>query len=177
MFDLLVWFGIAFGVLGGLLLLLAAIGLFLKKGHVVSRSMKLNQPPEAVWQAVRNIAEVPTWYKTVERVERIDDQNGQEIWREIYTGDYSLLLKTTESTPPSRLVRTLADEKGPFTGRWEFDIAPHETGSRITLTEFGEIANPFFRFMARMFMKPQHYIELYLESLAGKFGEKPTIEK
>ena len=43
--------------------------------------------------------------------------------------------------------------------------------SRVTIIEYGEIANPFFRFMARLFMKPAIYLEIYLTALAEKFAE------
>jgi hypothetical protein len=177
MLEILYWVGIAAGVLAGLILLIALAGLFFAKAHVVSRSLPLQQTPETIWQAISDFPNLPTWCGLVTKVERQPDKDGQEVWRETYTGNYGILLRTTESTPPKCLVRTIADEKGPFRGRWEFDIVPQEQGSTITITEHGEIPNPFFRFMARMFMDPAMYLELYLKALAKKFNEPPVLEK
>jgi hypothetical protein len=175
--DILFWVGIVAGVLAGLILLIALAGLFFKKAHVVGRSLALQQTPETIWQTISDFPNQPNWCGLVTKAERQPDQNGQEVWRETYTGNYPILLRTTEAVPPTRLVRTIADEKGPFRGRWEFDIAPKDQGCTVTITEHGEIPNPFFRFMARMFMDPAMYLELYLKALAKKFNETGVLEK
>jgi len=99
------------------------------------------------------------------------------VWRETFVGGYPMRLETVEAAPPRRLVRAIADEKGPFAGRWEIDVAPIDTGCRVTIIEYGDVANPFFRFMARLFMNPAMYLEIYLKALAGKFGEPAVIER
>jgi uncharacterized protein YndB with AHSA1/START domain len=174
--DIIFWIGIAVGVLVGLILLIALAGFFFAKSHVVSRSLPLQQTPDTVWQAVSDFANVPSWWGMVTKAEQPNKEE-PDVWRETYAGNYGILLRTTESTPPKRLVRTIADEKGPFRGRWEYDISPREQGSTITITEHGEIPNPFFRFMARMFMDPALYLELYLKALATKFNEPAALEK
>jgi uncharacterized protein YndB with AHSA1/START domain len=174
--DILYWIGIAAGVLAALILLIALAGLFFAKGHVVNRSLSLQQTPETIWQAVSDFANVPSWWGMVTKAEQ-PKKDEPAVWRETYTGNYGILLRTTEFTPPKRLVRTIADEKGPFRGRWEYDIVPNEQGSTIIITEHGEIPNPFFRFMARMFMDPAMYIEMYLKALAKKFNETAVPEK
>ncbi len=172
----LFWVAVALDVVAGILLAITMLGLLCRKAHQVARTIALNQTGETVWQAISDFAGVPGWNKMVVKVERLEDRNGHEVWRETYTGNYPILLETTTAAPPQRLVRTIADENGPFSGRWEFDLAPQEAGCRVTITEFGEVPNPFFRFMARMFMDPAQYIELYLKALAAKFGETAKIE-
>ncbi|MBI1830737.1 MAG: hypothetical protein HYR84_04720 [Planctomycetes bacterium] len=105
------------------------------------------------------------------KIEKQPDKNGHEVWKERYTGNYGLFLETAEATAPTRLVRIIADDGGPFTGRWVFVLAPVEAGCTLAITEFGEVRNPFFRFMFRMFMKPEYYLEMYLKALSAKFGE------
>ena len=174
MADVLYYTLIAVGVLAGILALIAILGLFLPKSHQVARSITLKAAPEVIWRVVTDFPSVTTWHAGVEKVERLADENGHEIWRETFAGGYPMRLETLEAIAPRRLVRAITDETGPFAGRWEFDIAPIENGSRLTLTEYGEIANPFFRCMARLFMNPAMYVEIYLKALAGKFKE-PTI--
>lgn len=173
--DWLFYLAIAADVLAGIVLLITLLGLLCRRAHQVSRAASLQQPVEAVWQAISDIAAVPSWNRMVLKAEKLPDRDGHELWRETYTGNYAVLLETTEASPPNRLVRTIADEKGPFSGRWEFILVPEESGARLTITEFGAVPNPFFRFMARMFMDPHQYIDLYLKALAGKFNETATI--
>lgn len=173
--DWLNLIAIAADVLAGVVLLITLLGLLCNASHRASRTVTLHQTVDTVWQAISDIAAVPTWNKMVLKTEKLPDRDGHEVWRETYTGNYPILLETTESSPPTRLVRTIADEMGPFTGRWEFALTPEEAGTRLTITEVGAVPNPFFRFMARMFMDPHQYIDLYLKALAGKFSEKPAI--
>jgi hypothetical protein len=173
--NVLYWVGIALAVLVGILVLICAIGILLPRYHQVRRRVEIKQTPETVWQTLTDFAAVPGWHAQILKVERMDDRDGHEVWRETLQGEYTMTMETTEATPPRRLVRHIADEKGPFAGRWEFDLTPTTDGCRVTITEFGDIANPFFRCMARLLMNPALYLEMYLAALAKKFGEEPAI--
>ena len=172
---------IGFWILGSITLVasvfavLFLVGAFLPRSHQVTRSLVLKQSPEAVWQVLTDYANVPTWHQHVHKVERLPDRDGHDFWQETYPGDYILFAETIESLPSTRLVRTFVDDKGPFRGRWEFALAANETGCRLSITEVGDIANPFFRLMFRMNMKPEFYVELYLQALAKKFGESANF--
>ncbi|MSQ93616.1 MAG: SRPBCC family protein [Gemmataceae bacterium] len=172
--DIGFWLLISIGIVVGILLLIAAFGMTLPRTHQVARSITLKQTPDTVWQTITDFANVTTWNENVLKMEKQPDKNGHELWKETYKGNYGLFLETTEATPPIRLVRTIADEKGPFTGRWEFALTPTEVGCKLTITEFGEVGNPFFRVMFRLFMKPEVYVEMYLTAFAKKFGEQPV---
>jgi len=174
--EILDWVLIAACVLATFIVAILLIGSFLPRAHVVSRSVQTGKPPTAVWRIITDYQNVPTWHAQVLRVERLPDRNGHEVWRETYKGGYPIQLETVEAVAPQRLVRSIADEKGPFSGRWEFAIAAAEPGSRVTITEYGVIPNPFFRFLARLFMNPAAYLERYLKALAGKLGEPARIE-
>ena len=169
--EILFWTLVSVGIVVGSLLLIAVYGLTLPKSHQVARSITLKQSPEAVWQTITDFAGVTSWNAGVAKIEKMPDQNGHEVWQESYKNGYGLTLETTEATPPTRLVRTIADVGGPFSGRWEFVLAAVESGCRVTITEFGAVPNPYFRVMARLFMKPEQHVEEYLAALAQKFGE------
>jgi uncharacterized protein YndB with AHSA1/START domain len=171
--DLLPWVLLSLGVLALVLLTIAIIGAFMARTHAVFRTLDSKQPPEAVWAVVTDFPETPKWHPEVRQVERLPDHDGHAVWRETYRNGYPIRLETTEEAAPRRLVRAIQDEKGPFQGRWVFELEPTETGTRLTITEHGEIANPFFRFMARVFMNPAIYLELYLKALAVKLGDAP----
>ncbi len=171
------WLFTALGTFLGVMILLTIIGLFLRASHEVTRAIFLQQAPETIWQVIRDFAATHEWHPLVVDVTRQPDQNGNEVWRERYQGNYSIVLETTAESPPNRLTRSIADVRGPFQGRWEFNITPLESGSRVSITEHGTVRNPFFRFMARSFMKPEKYLEIYLVALAKKFGEEPVFEQ
>src|SRR5437764_4749955 len=155
--DIGFWILVSVGIVVGILLAITVIGLFLPRSHRVTCALALKQTPVAVWQVITDHGRVPEWHANVIKVERLLDKRGHEVWKETYKGDYGMVLETTELSPPTRQVRTMTDEKGPFSGRWEFALTPTETGCRLSITEFGEVRNPFFRFMFRLFMKPEIY--------------------
>jgi len=170
------WLLIGGGAVLGLIGLVALLGSLLPRVHVVARSVQLGQPPETVWQVVTDFATVPSWHPGVRRVERLPDRDGREVWRETYKGGPPLQLETVEAGPPYRLVRSIADANLPFRGQWEFEIAPAPLGSRITITERGEVPNPLFRFLARVVLNPAAHLEAYLRALARKFDEPVIFE-
>ncbi len=170
------WLLIAVGVLILLIAGVSVAGLFLPEAHLASRTLKTKQTPEAIWEAVTNHAAEPEWRKDLKVVDHLPDRNGHPLWREVYPDGETLTLETVESDAPRRLVREIADEGGPFSGRWEFAITPDGSGSRLTITEVGRVPNPFFRFMSTYVIGHATYLEKYLTALAGKFGEQPRIE-
>jgi uncharacterized protein YndB with AHSA1/START domain len=171
------WGAIVAGSTIGVLALLAGVGCFCRRGYTVARSLRSRRSPEEVWQVISDFAAVPSWHPELKTVERLPDRNGHEVWRETDRRGYPVQLETIEALAPLRLVRHISDEDGPFSGQWEFDVQPAAQGSRITLTERGQIPNPFFRLMFWAFMTPAFYLEMYLRALATKLGDPPQLEK
>ncbi len=169
--SILFWAGVTLGIVAGVLLLIAIIGAFLPRYHKVSRAVEIKQTPDIIWHTITDYAHEPDWHPEIINVEKRDDHEGHEVWRETYKGNYAVTMETTEADPPRRLVRHIADDKGPFSGRWEYDLAPTDQGCRVTITEHGDIANPFFRCLARLFMNSATYLDMYLAALARKYGE------
>ncbi len=116
------------------------------------------------------------WRSDVASVTSLGDRNGKPVWQENYKDGNTVALMTTESKPPKRMVREIAEE-GPFSGRWEIDIQPTPEGSTVTITEVGKVPNPIFRFVSRYFIGHTTFMERYLTGLAGKFGEQPEFVK
>jgi|SRR6516165_248743 uncharacterized protein YndB with AHSA1/START domain len=175
--DIFFWVAVGIGSAVGVVALIALVGCFLPRYHVAARALRSKQPPEEVWKVINDFAGTPTWHPEIKKVEPVADDRGRTVWRETDRRGYPLLLETVASEPPRRLVRAIADEDGPFSGQWEFELVPEDTGCRLTLTEHGQIPNPFFRLMFRLFMTPTLYIEMYLQALAVKLGDVPVLEK
>lgn len=173
---LMIWILAPVAVLVSLLLIVLAVGLSIPRRHVASRTLKTNQPPQVVWAALTDYEGQPAWRKDLKKVERLPDKNGHEVWREVYEDGSPLTMETAEAVAPERLVRIIADEGGPFSGRWEYDIKPEGAGSRLTITERGEVPNPLFRFVSRFMIGHTYFMEKFQKDLAAKFGEAAQIE-
>src|SRR5262245_23339243 len=100
---------------------LALVGVFLPIAHEASRSAELPKPPDAVFALLSDVNNYQTWWP------------GATVKSEI-----------VESQSPTRIVTRVVGETQ-FGGTWTIDIAPISAGSRVTITERGEIYNVIFR--------------------------------
>ena len=162
-------------LIGGLLVLVAlsvAIGWFLPVKHTASRTVRYQQTPQAVWQVITDYAAIPSWWDWSQKAERLPDREGQEAWKEINKFGDTVTMETIESDPPRKLVRKIVDEDLPFGGTWTWEIQLVDGGCTVTITEDGEIYNPFFRFMARFVFGYRGTMDAYLTALGKKFAEE-----
>lgn len=162
---------IVLGVLVVLALVVLVGGLLLPKDHGASRTLVTKQSPQVIWDVIDDHVNEPLWRHDVANVKLAGHRGGRAVWRENYKDGNGVTLITTESKPPTRMVRELTDLDGPFSGRWEIDITPTPTGSNVTITETGRVSNPVYRFMSKVIIGHTTFMTRYLTSLAGKFGE------
>ena len=160
------------GILGvpiAAVLLAVAVGLFLPETHTATVSAQVAAPPDTVWAAITSIETFPTWRPGIDEVERLPARAGRPVWRE--TGTYgTITFEEVAAEPPHRLVTRIADEDQPFGGTWTYELEQEGGGTRITITEDGEIYNPFFRFMARFVFGYEGTMRAYLEGLQDHLG-------
>lgn len=151
------------------MLLLGAIviaGGLVAREHHVARTVALAAPPEAVFAAIADLEAMPAWRPEVVRVERVPGETGAlPTYRELGVRGV-VTWAVLETRPPARLaVRILGAGPG-FEGTWTFDLAPAPGGTRLTITERGEIDNPVFRFLSRFVVGYGQGMDTYLEALA-----------
>ncbi len=168
--------GLVMAFIVGILLLVLVGGLLLPEEHHASRTLATKQSPQTMWDTINDHANEPKWRSDIESVTSIGERNGKPVLQENYKDGNTLALMTTESRPPTRMVREIAEE-GPFSGRWEIDIQPTPAGSNVTITEVGKVPNPFFRFVSKYVIGHTTQMEKYLTNLAGKFGEQAQFAK
>ncbi len=170
--KLLIWIGSIFGALVVLVCLAAGIGTMLPKGHSVSRTIRLKPPPEEIWKVLTDHASMPQWRSELKKVERLPDVNGHEMWKE-YNSMGEMVLEMTETDPPRRLIGRIAPGQ-PFGGTWTYELTPESGGTRLKITEDGEVYNPIFRLVSK-FMDPAESMTVFMTGLAKKFGEAPNF--
>jgi hypothetical protein len=159
------------GVGGFVALVLAAFawGATLPVEHAATTSRVVPGDPEAVWSVVTGVGAFTSWRPGVESVELLPPVAGLPAWRESgATG--SMTLEVTAFEPPRRMVTRIADEGAPFGGTWTYRLEGAESGTRVTLTEDGEIYNPFFRFVARYVIGYDGTMNAYLDGLEARMG-------
>jgi uncharacterized protein YndB with AHSA1/START domain len=147
----------------------ALVGSRLPRGHAVSRTATFRVPPDAVWGAITNVDAFPSWRSDVKKIERLPDRDGRPVWvEEGRSGRLTLAVERMEA--PRMLVVRIADPDLPFGGTWTYEIVAAPGGSRLTISENGEVYNPLFRFMARFIFGYEGTIASYMKALEQRFG-------
>lgn len=146
------------------------VGTMLPQNHTASRTTHLSQPPERVWATITDVAAFPSWRKEVDSVAQLPPHDGKMVWREISKHQNKLTYEAETSIPPGHLVTRIVGKDLPFGGSWDYAISPDGAGSKITITENGEIYNPAFRVVSRL-MGQTASIDAYLGALAARLGD------
>ena len=158
------WTAIIVGIIVALVATVIVIGYLLPVGHVASRAIDLPAPPDSVWRAITEFEAMPRWRPDVSSVATLPPADGRPRWRESGSNG-TITYETVESTPPTRLVSRIADDALPFGGSWTYQLTPAAGGTRLEITENGEVRNPVFRFMSRFVFGHHATMDAYLKAL------------
>ena len=158
--------------LGGLVLVgvvVTAIGYGLPQTHVATKDALLTAGPQELFERITDVARYPDWRPDVSTVEVVSREPLR--WREQSGGD-TITYEVVERASPTRLVVRIADPDLPFGGTWTYDLRGEGEGTRLTITERGEVYNPVFRFMSRFVFGHSASIEQMLEALTQQPRQK-----
>lgn len=162
-------------IVAGLLIIIVSlivlVGMLLPQSHRATRTARFGQSAETVWKALTDYVAHSQWRTGLKEMKRLEDLEGNEIWKEVRGRGDSITYMTVESEPPRMLKSRIINNKQ-FGGTWTWEIEPEgEEACTLTITEDGEIYNPVFRFMARFVMGYRATMSRYLTDLSGHFGQ------
>lgn len=161
------WLLIGAGVVAALVAGVLVVGMMLPESHTATVAAEYPVPPELVWSAITEVDAFPQWRRGVTRVEVLEpaEEGGPpRRWRE--TGEYGpMTLEVVEMEPGRRLVARIADQGLPYGGTWTYRAEPVPGGTRLTITEDGEVYSPLFRFMSRFVFGHESTLRDYHEDL------------
>jgi hypothetical protein len=167
---MLKWLLYVVAALGGLVALMAIIGMTLPKGHRASRAMTFTAAPAAVFAVIADVARYPEWRADVSRVELLPDDGRGVLFRE-HGKNGVITFRIEQSDPPSRMLTRIADPSLAFGGTWTYVLTPTPSGgTSLTITEDGEVYNPIFRFLSKVVFSPAATIEGFLAALKKKLA-------
>lgn len=139
----IIWIALSLVAIVGVI---ALIGFFLPVGHEASRSAEISKPPDVVFALMADLNNYPSWW------------DGATVKSAI-----------VESIPPTRLVTRVVGETQ-FGGTWTIDITPTPTGSRMTITERGEVYNVIFRTLSKFVFGHTSTMESCLAAAARRLA-------
>lgn len=155
-------------VMGALVSLVVAVivgGLATPRHHVASRSVTVRAAPETVWPIVRDVGSYAKWRPEVQST-RVEGEEWQE-----FTTSRTIRYGVADEQAPHRFVARILDDDLPFTGEWTWMLETSDGGTRVTLTEHGEVGNPLFRFIGAHLVGYTRTIDAVLNALAIRVGD------
>jgi uncharacterized protein YndB with AHSA1/START domain len=170
------WMLVGIGIIVGVPLIVAAVGMLLPRDHLAQMSIELGADPGRVWALVSDIPGTARWRPDVRAVEMRAAVGGRTRYVET-TRQGNTPFEIVSQQAPARQVVRVVDNGLPFGGTWTWELAPARAGTRLTISEAGFIRNPIFRVMSRLFFPPTATMDGYLRALARELGEsaEPTV--
>jgi uncharacterized protein YndB with AHSA1/START domain len=138
-------------------------GYVLPVAHTASREARLEPGPERVFDLLADVEAYPRWRSDVRSVDVLS-RDSPRRWAE-HGSNGDITFEVAESHPPLRLISRIADRSLPFGGTWTYELEREGTGTRLTVTERGEVFNPVFRFMSRFIFGHTATIDRFLRDL------------
>ena len=153
--------------------MVAIIGAMLPRNHQATRSILLSKPPAEVYAAIRDFAAAPRWRTDLQTVEVSPQPDGRIHFRE-QGKQGTINFELAEDVPGRRMVTRILDTDLGYSGKWTYTLGAEGKGTRLTITEDGEVSNVIFRFMSRYVFGHTATLDAYLTALAGHFGDKAS---
>ena len=145
-------------------------GLVTPRKHIVGRTIALRAAPEKVWALVRTVKAYPDWREEIMSVEEAAGNDPRPAWTEIGR-QKSLSYMAIVDEPPQRFTARIMDDDLGYAGEWHYVISPTADGTRLTITEHGEVGNPIFRFVRAHLFGYTGSIDAFLGDVALELGE------
>ncbi len=150
-------------------------GLATPRKHVASRALVLSKSPmEKVFHVVRTVQNYPDWRDDIQSVS-VSSENGQTAWTETGRQGSISYIATVDDTPTRFVARIIDDDLG-YSGEWHYNLSPAGNGTRLVITEKGEVGNPIFRFFGAHVLGHTRTIDSYMRDLAMQLNEQAKPE-
>jgi uncharacterized membrane protein len=123
-----------------------------------------------IYKLIREVDKAPTWRDDVKSVDLLGENNGHFRYRE-HGNQGDVTYEFVEDVPGQRTVTRIVDQDLGYSGSWTTELKSESDGTRVTVTENGEVSNVLFRFLSRYIFGHTSTIDSYLTSLGKHFGE------
>lgn len=166
LYILLALFGLFLTFLG----VMGVLGSRLPDTHTASVVIEVGSSQQAAWEAIDNVAAYPTWIPDITKVEMLPDKDGKRVFRETH-GRNAFTFEETVKNPPHRVMRTITDVNGPFSGSWDHTLeALGDSRTRITIAEVGTIKGAIPKAFMRYLFGEDYYLKRMGVLLQKKLG-------
>lgn len=169
------WIGTVLGLIVFIVLVLIGVGTSLSVHHRSTCSVDIAKPVDQVWETVYDV-QSSAWRSTVAHVDF--PKPGAAVgdsWIEVDRNGNSVEYQRVSAERDRRLVVRVVGQSA-FGGQWTYQFSPQSHGTRVSITEDGEIYNPIFRLMSRFVLGYSATMRTYLTDLVKHFGQSTPVD-
>lgn len=155
-----------------ILIILAAVALLalaawaMPNASCITRQIDLPAAPEEVWKVMTDYAAQPSWHAGLEAIEPLA---GSQAWIERHSSGAQTVVRVLESDPPRRITWEFEEKHRSFVGRWDAQLEPIETGTRLIITQRMRLSTVRARLVALILVRRSAHVQQYLRSLDAYF--------
>jgi hypothetical protein len=160
---------IALGVAAVLIgVILVAVGYTLPVKHRAVVTATISAPPDQMYALITNVPAFPTWRTGLRSVEMLPSPDGKRRWREVSKNGTIPFVIEAENAP-IELVTRIDSKSLPFGGTWTYELRSDSPArTRLEIAEDGEIYNPIFRLVSRLFLGYDGTLRQYVADVERK---------
>jgi hypothetical protein len=156
-------------VVVALIAMVGVIGALLPQHHVATRAARFKASPERLFAL---IAGNQSWRPDLKVCELVTGADGTQLQRETSLRGETIAYALEDAMPPHTIRRRIATQNLPYGGSWRFVLEPVAGGTRVQITEDGDVYNPVFRFVSKLVVGHTATLDAYLRALGKATGEE-----
>lgn len=163
--------------LGGIIV---GVGSVLPVEHSTSVVKTFQASRKQLWEKMTKLEQFPEWRSEVTSIEYVIGPDQQLTWRETYDNGESMVFTAKDMSYLGTMTVEIVEPIEDFSGTWKYELFPVRGGTRLTITEAGEVYSPVFRFFAKFVFGYDSTIEQYFSDLEDEFQliqENPMPKK
>jgi hypothetical protein len=155
-------------VLLSLILAICLIGFFLPKRKAVRREVEITALPEEIWRIATRPERQPQWRKGLKKVDLRERTPDTCLWTEYPVAGSAMTYQMLGSMPYRRYETETTGSRGMKIHR-VLDLEKISIDvTRVVVTEYVDVKNPFTRVVAYLQFDPGAAIDQYLHELSAE---------
>jgi uncharacterized membrane protein len=145
---------------------MCAYGSSIPESHTSTGSETIKADIDDVFALQANVQKYPEWHDLVKEIRDYKEEpNGAASWTEEWKDGNVFAMKRTAYIKEKLIRVEIEDTNEVFSGSWTFDFADLEEGTKVTITENGNIPNNFIRGMYHLTSEPDQTLKEHLRRL------------
>lgn len=161
------WLIIVLVVLILLVSILYLIGRMMPVKHTARVTQAFKSAPDVIWKIISDPGDYTSWRSGIKKIELIDART----WKETSGHGDNIQFHAEVEQPGRLMVVKIMNTDLPFGGSWTYELTPVAQGTELSITENGEVYNPFFRVMSKYIFGHDTTIKTYMKDLKSKLKE------